>query len=125
MPLLPEENFAPRPSPNLPAIESSREGAGTVAARYAKERYLQILLHLHIHGAACIFEIAAALGCFDHQISGRFSALTKDGLIFRDGSTRPTPTGCKADVYQISTVGLAVITEASKDIRTANDGSSS
>ena len=48
-----------------------------------------------------IFEISAILGVQQHQIAGRFSELVADGLIERTGETRPTPSGCQADVYRV------------------------
>ena len=51
------------------------------------------------------------MGCFDHQISGRFGELEKIFLIIKCGSARRKPaTGCEAEVYTIiKTVGLGMI----------------
>jgi hypothetical protein len=54
---------------------STRELAGAVAAANAGNRRAQILHLLGSRGPMALFEVAAALGCFDHQISGRFTDL--------------------------------------------------
>lgn len=117
MPAGPEDFLPPPPAMPEPTLfDSPSIAAGRVAARYARTRYRQILQHLRDKGPACIFEIAAALSdappghqVFDHQISGRFSALEKDLLILRTGHTKPKPdTGCKCSLYQITTLGLAL-----------------
>ena len=87
------------------------------AAKFSKTRYRQILALL-ADGPQCIFELARALSFLtqttihDHQISGRFRALVDEGLIEKSGTRRPTPTGCHAEVYQITLAGLAVHMEA-------------
>jgi hypothetical protein len=116
------------PLPPSKRDESTRAAAGRTAARWSKVRYRQILQLLEERGGLCIFEIAAALSTpsapsvpqslsasvppltvHDHQISGRFGALEHAGLIQKAGIQRPTPTGCKAEVYQLTLAGLAVL----------------
>jgi hypothetical protein len=87
------------PQPTL--FDSTSEAARKVAAAHASERYAQIAMAL-ANGPACIFEVAQALGCLDHQISGRFGEMEKLGLIHKTGVRRTKPTtGCQASVYAI------------------------
>lgn len=84
-------------------FDSTSRKAGERAARSASLRYKQILDHLQEHGPSTLFEVAAAIGVYDHQISGRFTALSKDGVIERTGQRRVKPeTGCEADVWRIA-----------------------
>ena len=65
-------------------------------------RRAKILKLLADRGPSTIFEVADAIGVFDHQISGRFSELEAEGLIRRTGERRPKPeTSCLAEVYAI------------------------
>lgn len=81
--------------------DSTSERARKVAAAMTGERYRQIMASLR-QRPKCLFEVAAELGCFDHQISGRFTDLRKLGIIERTGERRVKPaTGCSADVYRI------------------------
>jgi len=74
-----------------------------MAARHAGRRRAQILRFLEERGPSTIFEVAAHLNCFDHQISGRFGELEADGLIFKTGQRRTKPeTQCEAEVYAIA-----------------------
>ena len=50
----------------------------------------------------------------DHQISGRFRTLVDAGLIEKSGTQRKTPTGCQAEVYQITLAGIAVAREGAE-----------
>lgn len=121
-----KSNFLPTPGPSpAPAslFESTSEEAGHVAARFAGHRYLQILTILYQH-PACIFEIAAAIGCHDHQISGRFGELVKHNLILRTGIRREKPaTGCQAEEYAIALIGIGVLIASSNPVQTSNEGS--
>lgn len=92
---------APGPGRQLPLFgESTRHQARVAAARGAANRYRQILAILD-RGPACIFEVAACLGCFDHQISGRFGELEREGLIEKTGNRKVKPdTGCQAEAYR-------------------------
>lgn len=114
MPDSPDNLLPPPPATPEPTLfDSTSVEAGRVAARFAKTRYRQILIHLRDVGPACIFEIAAALSVpgrqvFDNQISGRFSRLEQFFLIAKTGERRKKPaTGCSAEVYAITTIGLA------------------
>src|SRR5579884_2619892 len=113
------KNLFPTPGPH-PAprslFESTSEMAGHVAAKFAGIRYRQILELLRVAGTdgLCIFEIAAKIGCHDHQISGRFGELVDHLLIRRTGERREKPsTGCQCDVYQITLIGLSTLGPAS------------
>lgn len=77
--------------------------AGEAAARSVGSRREKILRYLTERGPATLFEIAAHYDYFDHQISGRFTELAKDGLIVRTGERRQKPeTGCVADVWRLA-----------------------
>lgn len=57
---------------------------------------------LRDQGPLALFEVASILGLFDHQISGRFTELEKDGLIVKTGQRRRKPeTDCDAEVWTI------------------------
>jgi len=103
------------PPPRLPEpslFDSTSRLAGRSADRYSGVRYRAILIYLRDSGPACIWEIAAALGCFDHQISGRFGELVRATAIRRTGLRRLKPTtGCQADVYELTTIGLGILNE--------------
>ena len=87
------------PSPPL----GTSAAAGQIAARSISTRYAQIVDHIRRHGPSAIFEIAAGLGVFDHQISGRFSELTKRGIIRATGQSRTKPdTGAPAELYDLA-----------------------
>lgn len=107
------DNFIPPQPPDLPGslFDSTRRAAGQTAARFAGERYRRILDHLHFFGPSCIFEVARGLGCFAHQISGRFGELEKADLIRKAGQRRRTETGCEAEVYTLTTIGVAWVNE--------------
>lgn len=76
--------------------------AGAVAAKSIGKRQAKILQMLKDHGPMAIFEIAALLHVFEHQISGRFSELERDGHIEKAGMRRRKgETGCWAEVYQL------------------------
>lgn len=120
---MPEQNQNLLPvtgAPPAPAslFESTSQEAGHVAARFARQRYLQILAILRDR-PACIFEIAGAIGCHDHQISGRFGELVKANLIERTGLRRLKPeTGCSAEEYRITLIGIGVFMAVSTSART-------
>jgi hypothetical protein len=95
------------PSPRHPVTPSPPGGtsaaAGQIAARSVSTRYAQIVDHIRTRGPSAIFEIASALGVFDHQISGRFSELTKRGIIRATGQSRIKPdTGAQAELYDLA-----------------------
>jgi hypothetical protein len=70
----------PMTDSSLPTSALARRAAGANAGR----RYQQILDAL-AHGPLAIFEVAAVIGCLDHQISGRFGELEREGLIIKLG----------------------------------------
>ncbi|MGE5609792.1 MAG: hypothetical protein ACM359_11095, partial [Bacillota bacterium] len=77
--------------------------AGEVAARGVGRRHQQILQLLRDRGPLALWEIAAALSVFDHQVSGRLTELKQQGLIQPLGQRRTNPaTGCPAEVYEIA-----------------------
>jgi hypothetical protein len=81
-----------RPAGQHPGLESARN------AQYFRDR---ILRRLRVSDA-CLFEVAAGLGVPDHIISGRFTELSRDGLIERTGDTRRKPeSGCACAVWRI------------------------
>lgn len=81
---------------------STREQARQASSRSAGKRYARIIQVLSSGGPACIFEVAQEIGCFDHQISGRFGELERLGLIRKTGQRRVKPsTGCQAEVYAL------------------------
>jgi hypothetical protein len=92
----------PSPGRQLPLFgETTRHQARLVAAQSSAGRYRQIMEVL-TDGPACIFEVAARLGCFDHQISGRFGELERQGLIEKTGRRKAKPeTGCAAEEYRL------------------------
>lgn len=86
-----------KPPPSTPAISPARN-----------QRYQQILRILKERGPSTLFEIAAELRCFDHQISGRITELVKEGIIERTPQRRQKPeTGCWADVLALSSAQTA------------------
>lgn len=83
-------------------FDSTSRRAGEAAARSCAGRRQKILAYLAERGPACLFEIAAHHGWFDHQISGRFTELAREGLIERTGARKARPdTGCEADVWRL------------------------
>jgi hypothetical protein len=117
----------PQSAQSAPPAESvdTRQHALRTTARFMKGRYQAILALLETRGL-CIFEVAQRLSApndsmtqspndsivLPHQISGRFSALFDAGLIAKSPATRPTPTGCQAQVYELTLAGLAILHEA-------------
>jgi hypothetical protein len=88
-------------SSDLPLFGTTH-AAAAVAAGVTPRRYEQILAHLREHGPSTLFEVAAALGVFEHQISGRFTELSQQLLIERTGQTRPNPrSDCPCDVWRV------------------------
>jgi hypothetical protein len=93
--------FRPAGPAGHPASQSTSRLAGEAAALASGSRRAQILDLLE-ERALAIFEIAALIGVFDHQISGRFSALEADGYIRKTGERRRKPdTDCEAEVYEL------------------------
>lgn len=83
-------------------FSNTRAFAGAVAAKSIGKRQAKILQLLRDHGPMAIFEIAAMLNVFEHQISGRFSELERDGHIEKAGQRRQKgETLCWAEVYRI------------------------
>lgn len=83
-------------------FDSTSRKAGEAAARVSGKRRLDILAYLRDHGPAAIFEVAVHLGCFDHQISGRFGELERDHLIYKTGQRKTKPdTQCDAELYDL------------------------
>ena len=73
---------------------------GTPEAHRSSMRAL-ILRHLDQHGPSTRDQVAQALGKPIHQISGRFTALLKAGIIEETTETRPTQTGHQATVVRL------------------------
>ena len=92
-----------QPSPQgCTLFTSTRAQAGAVAARSIGKRQARILQLLRDNGPLAIFEIAALIGVFEHQISGRFSEMEVDGLIEKAGIRRQKgETGCWAECYRV------------------------
>lgn len=83
-------------------FDSASRLARDAAASAVANRREKILRYLAERGPACLFEIAAHYGWFDHQVSGRFTELARDGLIERTGERRVRPdTNCVADVWRL------------------------
>ena len=79
--------------------------AGEMAARISGGRRKRILQLLANDGPATLFELCAAFGCQEHQISGRISEFKAEGLIDSIGR-RPHPrSGCPCEVYEINDRG--------------------
>lgn len=109
----------PDPEPNL--FMSTSDQAAHTARKMSTRRYLEILTALS-HGPACIFEIAAALECHDHQISGRFGELVKALMIDRTGERlQKLATGCWCDQYRITMYGLAFLNQHSPNAQDKPD----
>jgi hypothetical protein len=82
-------------------LSSTSQIAGAAAARCAGGRRMQIIALLRERPRA-LFELAEAMGVFDHQISGRITDLKRDGVIEATGERRAKPdTNCPADVYRL------------------------
>lgn len=83
-------------------FSNTRALAASAAAKSIGKRQAKILQLLRDHGPLAIFEIAAMLDVFEHQISGRFSELERDHHIEKAGFRRQKgETGCWAEVYRI------------------------
>lgn len=86
----------------LSLFTNTRRMACDVAATSIPRRYAQILDLLRTRGPMTLWEVAAAMGVHDHQISGRISELKEKLLIEATGERRKKPsTGCEADVYRL------------------------
>jgi predicted transcriptional regulator len=89
-----------RIGPARPA--STSELADLVSSRHAADRRAAIVQLLHARGPMTLFELADAIGCLDHQISGRVTELKRAGRIEPTGDRRRKPsTGCLCDVYRL------------------------
>lgn len=88
---------------NVSLFDSTSRLAGEKAALAVGSRRRRIIELLQEKPRA-IFEVAEALECFDHQISGRFGELERDLIIEKTGERRrKESTGCDAEVYRIRT----------------------
>jgi DNA-binding HxlR family transcriptional regulator len=100
-----------RPDPQPPRgtlFDSTSRLAGEAAARNSGKRRAQILQVLRDRGPLAIFEIAAQIGCLDHQISGRFGELERDGLIQKTGQRVTKPdTGQPCERYALASLPTA------------------
>lgn len=112
---MPIKKYVSPPDLEHSLFESTSREAGHVAARCAGYRYRQILSLLS-DSPACIFAIAQTIGCFDHQISGRFGELVKANAIARTGRRRiKSATGCHAEEYAITLTGLVILAAPSSN----------
>lgn len=76
--------------------------AGDKAAVMSSARRAAICDLLRRFGPMAIFELAKKMGVHDHQISGRFGEMERDGLIKKTGERRIKPnTACQAEVYAV------------------------
>ena len=92
---------APARSDDAPLF-STRDAAGHVAARSAGKRKAAIRQLLRDRGPMTCFELAAAMGVADSQISGRITDMLKEREIERTGQTKNKPsTGCPCDIYRL------------------------
>lgn len=83
-------------------LTDTSAAAGAIAARCSGQRYARILQILADRGPLTLFELAAEMGVFDHQISGRITELKRDGWIEPTGETRIKPgTGASAQVLRL------------------------
>ena len=91
------------------ATTSTSRLAGEAAEKLVGSRQARIIQLLRDRGPLTIFEVAAELGVFDHQISGRFSELERQGMIRKTGQRRRKPdTRCDAEVYDLGDVPAAL-----------------
>ncbi len=74
-----------------PAEPPTRRQGLFAAARTAKARYRQITQLLEERGPLAGWEIAAALGCQLHQVSGRLTEMRQLKLIENTGERRKNP----------------------------------
>lgn len=80
---------------------STSTAAGQQAALSSGQWRERILRRLE-EQPSTLFEFAAYYGIPDHVVSGRFTELSKDGLIERTGERRVKPeSGAKANVWRI------------------------
>ena len=105
--------FAPREGENATLNAQSWKDTSTLAGERAAlavgSRRAAILKLIESQGPLAIFEIAERLGLFDHQISGRFGELERDGLLVKIGERRVKPgTQCQAEVYGLRPVSVEV-----------------
>jgi DNA-binding Lrp family transcriptional regulator len=101
MPDLRQQSSDPPPLFRAGANDTSSQ-AGQRAALRVGSRRAKILAYLEEHGGGTIFEIADHLGVLDHQISGRFSELERDGYIEKSGQRRrKRDTDCEAEIYRL------------------------
>ncbi len=78
-------------------------------------RRASIITIITNHGPLAIFEIAKLMHCHDHQISGRFGEMERDGLLVKTGERRIKPgTQCEAEVYAIAAAQVPTPSAADK-----------
>jgi predicted ArsR family transcriptional regulator len=106
-------------------FDNTSRNAGKVAARMAPSRYHKIMCLLDECGNLAIWQIAEKLKVFDHQISGRFSELTREGLIMYAGRRVIKPgTQCEAETYTLTQLGRDFVNrerELNHPLSTARD----
>lgn len=86
----------------LDIVPSGSSAAGEVAARISGKRKARILQLLRNRGPLTLWELAEAMSCQVHQISGRISELKFDGQILETGLHRHPVSGIWCAVYAIS-----------------------
>ena len=84
----------------LGPIDTSREAAAAVATTVPESRrlVLAIVRGAGLRGVTCD-EVSAATGRPPNQVSGRFTELSRLGLIRRSGQRRKTRAGSEAHVW--------------------------
>jgi predicted ArsR family transcriptional regulator len=85
-----------------PPPESTSSKAHRTAAKSIGARKQKIVDVIRQRGPLAIFEVAQHLGCFDHQISPRFSEMEADGLLIKTGERRQSPRGCECALYTVA-----------------------
>lgn len=102
---------APRPGlagRNNPA--TATDAARSVTPRTGTQRWRTLEALNHAAAGLTAFEAADELGHRrPHVIGTRLIELREDGLVERNGETRPTDTGHQAEVYVITDRGRAVL----------------
>jgi hypothetical protein len=89
-----------------PIAPTVREESQAAAARSSAERYRQISHLLSERGPLAGWQIAEALGCQLHQISGRLTEMRTNGQIENTGERRKNPrTNTTGEVVRLADVG--------------------
>ncbi len=104
-------DFAQKPrEPDLfdilpPPAASTRDQGLAAAAKAQRERYRQIHQLLADRGPLAGWQIAQALGCQLHQISGRLTEMRERKLIEKSGERRKNPrTDTSGEVVRLTSV---------------------